>query len=422
MSFFKLGINGDLVYALDCLNIIEPTPIQTLSIPRILNGEDIIAEAQTGTGKTFAFLLPMFQNFDKENKNIQGLVVAPTRELALQITEVAMSLSSISSTNILACYGGQDVKAQLHKLQGEVQLVIGTPGRILDHIRRGTIDFKDLKTFVVDEADQLFHIGFSEEINSIIAQLPTERQTLCFSATINKNVNKFAYRYLNHPTSVKAPKKQITLDNIKQTVLETSNRRKFDDFLKLLKTNVPEKAIIFCRSRIGTQTLYEGMKELGYNVDCIHGALTQAKRESVMSDFKENNIQYLVATDVASRGLDVNGVTHVFNYNLPDEAESYVHRIGRTGRAGNFGVSYTIITLKDEKRLEAIEDFIKMKIDRIRYSDDLIKKEKTVTKQNVSEKTKAIKKQVKVNTTKHKSKPAHKKKQAKRKKQKSRIR
>lgn len=366
MSFYKLGINHELVYALESQNIITPTPIQSLSIPHALKGDDIIAEAQTGTGKTLAFLLPMFQNFDVENPHIQGLVIAPTRELAIQISEVATLLSEIKPINILAAYGGQDVNAQLHKLEGNIQLVIGTPGRILDHIRRESIEFSNLKTLVVDEADQMFQIGFKEDLKLIINALPEERQTLCFSATISHAIDTFTGRYLTNPKYIKAPKEQITLENISQVVIETSNRRKFEDFMKIIKQNPPNKAIVFARTRMGANSLYEEMRAVGLNVEELHGALTQSKREFVMKAFKNGDIKFLVATDVAARGIDVSGVTHVFNYNLPDEAENYVHRIGRTGRAGNVGSSYIILTQKDEKRLEAVEAFIDMKIDRIK--------------------------------------------------------
>lgn len=374
MSFYKLGLKGDLVYALDCLNITSPTPIQTLSIPHILNGKDLIAQAQTGTGKTFAFLLPVFQNIDIEKEEIQALVIAPTRELALQISDVATSLTHIKPINVLAAYGGKDVLAQLHKLKNNVQLVIGTPGRICDYIRRGAIDFSNINTLVVDEADQMFHIGFIKDIDAIVSTTPKDRQTLCFSATISHAVDSFATKYLKDPLFVKAPTKQITVQNIAQFVVETSNRRKYDDFLKILKREHPNKAIIFCRSRVGTQKVCDDMKASGFNVDTIHGALSQAKREEVMRAFKNNELQYITATDVAARGLDITGVTHVFNYNLPDDPENYVHRIGRTGRAGNIGVAYTILTQKDDRRLEAVEEFIDMKIDRIRLSEPETKK------------------------------------------------
>lgn len=369
MSFYKLGIKGDLVYSLELKNISIPTPIQSLSIPHILNGKDLVAEAQTGTGKTYAFLLPTFQKINVENPSIQGLVIAPTRELALQITDVARQLSEMKPLNILTAYGGQDVLAQLHKLKGDIQLVIGTPGRILDHLRRGSIDVSHLSTLVVDEADQMFNIGFMEQVDMIIEQLPSDRQTLCFSATISQNIDLFTDKYLVDPVFVKAPKKQITLDNITQLVVETSGRKKLDDFMTILKRDNPQNAIVFCRSRVGTDMLFEAMLAAGYKVEAIHGGLTQAKREDVMAKFRDNEINYLVATDVAARGLDIDGISHVFNYNLPDDTENYVHRIGRTGRAGNVGVAYTILTMKDEKRLADVEAFIGMKIDRIRVSE-----------------------------------------------------
>lgn len=377
MSFYKLGLKGDIVYALECQDISTPTPIQSLSIPIILKGEDLIAEAQTGTGKTLAFLLPMIQNIEEDNANIQGLIITPTRELAIQIRDEAMKIAETKPVKILAAYGGQDVNAQMSKLKGEVQLVIGTPGRILDHVRRETIDFKELRTLVVDEADQMFHIGFKKDIDEIFKNTPENKQTLCFSATISHTVDSFSNKYLRDPKYVKAPKKQITLEGIRQTIVETSNRRKFDDFVKVINSEKPEKAIIFCRSRRGTHSMYEEMLEAGFDVEAIHGDLTQAKREFVMAAFKNNEVKYLVATDVAARGIDVEGVTHVFNYNLPDEAENYVHRIGRTGRAGNEGVAYTIFTEKDAKRLLAIEDFINMKIERIRVSEEVVETNET---------------------------------------------
>lgn len=371
MSFYKIGLKGDLVYALEIQNITTPTPIQTLSIPEILKGSDLLAEAQTGTGKTLAFLLPMFQIIDIDNPNIQAMIITPTRELAIQITAEARKLAEILPINILAAYGGQDVNAQLHKLNGDIQIVIGTPGRILDHLRRGSIDCDHLLQFVIDEADQLFHIGFKEELKEIMKQLPKSRQTLCFSATLSHRVGSFTNHYLNKPVHVKAPKKQITLENISQLVIETSNRKKMHDFEELLKREKPVKAIVFCRSRRGTQALCDEMKDKGYNVESLHGELSQAKREFNMTSFKDNNIQYLIATDVAARGLDVQGVSHVFNYNLPDDIENYVHRIGRTGRAGKMGKSFIIYTKKDENRLLEIERFIQMTLNKLSIEDYL---------------------------------------------------
>lgn len=367
MSFYKLGVSPELVYALEIQDIHTPTPIQTLSIPVALSGKDLLGEAQTGTGKTLAFLLPLFQQIELDHMAIQGLVITPTRELAIQITKVARQLAEVTPLRILSAYGGQDVVAQLHKHGGEVQLVIGTPGRILDYLRRGAINFDSLKTLVVDEADQMFQIGFRTEVEEIIAQTPKTRQTLCYSATLSHAVDTFSSAVLNDPVLVKAPKKQVTLEAIEQFVVMTSNRKKYDDFKRVLKQNYPVKAMVFCRSRMGTEALYKEMLEDGFSVEALHGGLTQAKREFVMNQFRDGAIQYLVSTDVAARGLDIEGVTHVFNYNLPDDAENYVHRIGRTGRAGMVGVTYTFLTGKDEHRLEAIEAFIQMEIKRIHF-------------------------------------------------------
>ncbi len=362
MNFYKLGIRSDLVYALECQNILTPTPIQQLAIPKINKGKDLLAEAQTGTGKTMAFLLPAFQAIDPEHKSIQVLIITPTRELALQITGVAKTLSEVVPIGILAAYGGQDVNAQLSKLKENIHMVIGTPGRILDHIRRGSINFDALSMFIVDEADQMFHIGFKKDVDAIIEALPAHRQTLCFSATLSHTVDGFSGKHLNDPVVVIAPKKQITLEEITQSVIHTSNRKKFEDLKTILDKEKPNKAMIFCRSRLGTHSLYEEMLAAGYDVEALHGDLTQAKREFVMSSFKDGKLKYLVATDVASRGLDVEGITHVINYNLPDDPENYVHRIGRTGRAGESGIAITLLTEKDSKRLESIESFINMKL------------------------------------------------------------
>lgn len=364
MSFYKLGLMWEMVYALECQNIQSPTPIQNLSIPPILNQKDLLAEAETGSGKTLAFLLPVIQNIDLE-KGVQAIVIAPTRELALQITEEAKKLTEMKAIGILAAYGGQDIKAQLHRLNESVHLIIATPGRLLDHLKRGSFSVAGLKTLVVDEADQLFHIGFKEELKKIIKFLPNDRQTLCFSATLSHRVNVFSNHYLKDPVHILIPKKKIIVDHIEQFLVETSNRKKYDDFKDVLKQEMPSKAIVFCRSRRGCQALFENMYNDKYSVDLLHGGLTQAKREYVMNRFKKTDLTYLVATDVAARGLDIMDISHVFNYNLPDEAENYVHRIGRTARAGKKGKAFILFTQKDRKRLEAIEEFINQSIEKV---------------------------------------------------------
>jgi ATP-dependent RNA helicase DeaD len=355
MSFHKLGINHFYAQILEENFITEPTPIQTLAIPLISAGKDLIAEAQTGTGKTLAFLLPALQKIDLSSTGISVLVIAPTRELALQITEVAKMFYDLSVLNI---YGGQDFSAQMHALEGKVDVIIATPGRLLHHLSRGRLDLSEVSTLVIDEADHLFKGGFLEDVESILSYLPMSRQTLLFSATIDKTVKRFSKKYMKSSEHVVAPKEKVVLDHIAQYVILSSNRKKVDDLLFLFKRDCPTKAIIFCRSRIGVDTLYQTLFEAGLSVAKLHGGLSQTVRENVMKGFREGEFLTLVTTDVASRGLDISMVSHVINYNLPDFPEDYVHRIGRTGRAGATGIAYTILTGKDDIRLEKIEAFI----------------------------------------------------------------
>lgn len=366
MNFYKLGLTYDWVHALENQHIIEPTPIQTLSIPVILKGDDVLAEAQTGTGKTLAFLLPLLQMMDLAHPQTQALIITPTRELAIQITHVAHQLSKRVPFTVLAAYGGQDVKAQMHKLKGSVQLIVATPGRLLDHVRRETVDLSGVKRLVVDEADQLFHIGFKREIKDILKALPPNRQILCFSATLDTSVSNFASQYLKDPVHLVAPKKQVTLDTISQQVISTSDRHKFEDFLTVLREQGRTKSMVFCRSQKGAHSVYESLLEEGFAVEELHGGLSQAKREHVMNAFRDNHLDMIVATDVAARGLDIKGVTHVYNFNLPDDPENYVHRIGRTGRAGEEGLAITFYAARDKARLEAVEKYIGMTITRRR--------------------------------------------------------
>ncbi len=365
MTKFKdLNLSDDIITILKAQGINKPTPIQEQSIMLIKDGNDVIAEAQTGTGKTLAFLLPMFESMRADINTIQGLIVTPTRELAIQITQEAKKLRQAKSLNILAAYGGKDIGAQLKKLKGNIHLVIATPGRLLDHLRRDTINLDKLKTFVLDEADQMLHMGFKNEVEAIINQTPKKRQTLCFSATMNSQVKKLAYKYMNDPKLVIIEKEEVTLRNIKQALVETTDRRKQDALCKVLDEDNPFMAIIFCRTKRRVDTLDEALYKRGYNCQKLHGGLTQAKRERVMKDFKNTDIQFLIATDVAARGLDISGVTHIYNYDIPENAESYIHRIGRTGRAGEKGYTCLFVAPKDRSILNQIEHEIKFRIPR----------------------------------------------------------
>ena len=361
--FTELGIGEQLEKLLKNDGIETATPIQEKAIPAVLEGKDVIAQAQTGTGKTLAFILPMLQKADMSVDHIQGLILTPTRELALQITaELNKLVSVIPDLKVLAVYGGQDVESQLKKLKRNIHIVVATPGRLLDHLRRETIDLSGLSTLVLDEADQMLHMGFLPEVENIISQTNAERQTLLFSATMNDDVRSLANRYTTKPVNIKITAKNITVEKINQLVVETTDRRKQSALRTLLQEYQPFLAIIFCRTKRRASTLNEALQSYGFLSEELHGDLSQAKRERVMKNFREAKLQYLVATDVAARGLDVEGVTHVFNYDIPHDVESYIHRIGRTGRAGEDGLAVTLVAPKDEMHLKLIEKGINLKI------------------------------------------------------------
>lgn len=371
-NFFDLEINSNIVALLHKNGITEPTPIQAQVIPELMKGKDVIGQAQTGTGKTLAFVLPIFERIDLKEPHIQALIVTPTRELAIQITTEAKKLAEAKGITILAAYGGQDVDQQIKRLKGTIHMVIGTPGRLLDHLRRKTIDIGKLKMLVLDEADQMLHMGFLNEVETIIHQTPQNRQTMFFSATMPSEIRSLATQYMNKPTQIQVQGKDITLREIKQLVIETSDRGKQNALLKALEEYQPFMAIIFCRTKRRAKALNEALQLHGYQSDELHGDLTQAKREKVMKAFRNTKLQLLVATDVAARGLDIDGVTHVFNYDIPQDTESYIHRIGRTGRAGDQGVAITLVAPKDRGTLMLIEREIKMTLEKRRITGEEI--------------------------------------------------
>ncbi|TMU84465.1 DEAD/DEAH box helicase [Bacillus sp. BHET2] len=357
-DFTSLGIQPKYVNALKEQSITEPTPIQSETIPVLLNGKDVIGQAQTGTGKTMAFLLPMLAKINPERDEIQSLIVTPTRELAIQVTaELNQILSSTEDDiHVLAVYGGQDVEKQIKRLKNKaIHIVIGTPGRILDHVRRKTVDFSNVSFLVLDEADQMLHIGFFDEVESIIRETPFTRQTALFSATMSKDIRKIGKRYMNQPRNVQIREKEKIVQEIQQEIVETTDRQKLDALSQTIHDVQPFLGIIFCRTKRRVSKLLGDLKAKGFLVDELHGDLSQAKREGVMKKFRDAKLQLLIATDVAARGLDVEGVTHVFNYDIPQDVESYIHRIGRTGRAGKDGLAITFVALKDKQDLETIE-------------------------------------------------------------------
>ncbi|WP_370875175.1 DEAD/DEAH box helicase [Metabacillus malikii] len=397
-DFLQLGISKDINNSLKSYGITKPTKIQELTIPPILQGKEIIAQAQTGTGKTLAFLLPILEKIDVASSEIQALILTPTRELAQQIAKEAKKLiENLDGVNILSIYGGQDVAHQLKKLKGAQHIVVATPGRLLDHIRRESVDLSTVQTLILDEADQMLHMGFLPEVENIIFETMSTRQTLLFSATMPSEIRKLANKYMNNPETIQVVTKRITVDEINQIVIETTDRRKQETLLYLLEEQKPFLGIIFCRTKIRAKKLYDVLRSNGYEVDELHGDLTQAKREKAMKRFREAKIQLLVATDVAARGLDVEGVTHVFNYDIPHDVESYVHRIGRTGRAGGDGVAYTLVAPKDLDFLRMIEKGIKQVLVKksiigvsIPEKEKYSRKDESISKQHTNKKSSRI--------------------------------
>ncbi len=364
-EFTTLGLDTRLIKQLEAQGIETPTDIQKETIPVMLQGKDVIAQAQTGTGKTFAFLLPILENIDTEAEEVQALIVTPTRELAIQITSELMKLvEGRDDVNVLAVYGGQDVERQIKRLNKQVHIVVGTPGRLLDHIRRETIDLSQTSYLVLDEADQMLHIGFLREVEDIISETPESRLTALFSATLSSDIKQLAKRFMRSPKTIRGKEKGKTVEEIEQFVIETTDRRKFGSLTETIDEVRPFLGIIFCRTKRRVSKLNGDLKARGYLSDELHGDLSQAKRESVIKRFRDAKIQLLVATDVAARGLDIEGVTHVFNYDIPQDTESYIHRIGRTGRAGGDGASYTYIAAKDQSFIQMIEKGIGKKLAR----------------------------------------------------------
>ncbi|WP_409303362.1 DEAD/DEAH box helicase [Peribacillus sp. SCS-155] len=365
MNFTQLGISTKRNKILIESGISQPTSIQEKAIPSILEGKDIIGRAQTGTGKTLAFLLPILEKVKPATSHIQSLIVSPTRELAIQITAELQKLTAMDDNiHILAVYGGQDVDQQIRKLKQNISIVVSTPGRLLDHARRGTIDLSNISQLVLDEADQMLHIGFLPEVEEIIGLTPASRQTMLFSATMPEQVQSLANRFMKKPQIISVKGEQITVEKIRQLVIETTDRGKQAALFQTIQDEQPFMAIIFCRTIRRVSKLQDALRSAGFNSAELHGDLSQSKREQVMKKFREAAFQLLVATDVAARGLDVEGVTHVFNYDVPEDAESYIHRIGRTGRAGEEGLAVTFVASKDLRKLTEIEKGIRLTLER----------------------------------------------------------
>jgi ATP-dependent RNA helicase DeaD len=366
ISFADLGLSEPTLKAISDLGYEEPTPIQARTIMRMANGDDVIAQAQTGTGKTAAFALPIIEKLEPNMRTPQALILTPTRELAVQVAEAFQSYGKYQRTSILPVYGGQPIERQLRALDRGVQIVVGTPGRLLDHIRRGTLKLDQVRTVVLDEADEMLDMGFIEDIEAILQETPPERQTALFSATMPLPIANLAKRYMRDPQRITVQAEQMTVPQTRQVYYEVGGRDKFEVLVRVLDFERPTSAIIFCRTKSEVDSLGERLTARAFPAETLHGDLSQVQRDRVMNRFRGNQVELLVATDVAARGLDVEHVSHVINYDIPLDAEVYVHRIGRTGRAGRTGTAITLVTPRERRQLKIIERSTGSEIQRLR--------------------------------------------------------
>lgn len=366
-AFKEFGLADWLLEGVKKQHIKAPTEIQKRAIPQINEGLDVIAQAPTGTGKTLAYLLPSLNRLSTHSKTLQMLILAPTRELALQITEETKKMIEGQSLTLLAVYGGVDTQSQLKKLDKGIDIIVATPGRLIDHMKQGSIDLSKLKILVLDEADQMLLLGFKNEVEFILKNACKDLQLLCFSATLDRDVKKLAYRYMRSPVECSAVTETVTLENIEQKLIVTSDRWKTEALLHSLEYTNPFLGVIFCRTIRRVDKLEFELSQRGISCEKLHGDLSQNVRQRTMKAFREGKFQYLVTTDVAARGLDISGVSHIYNYDLPETAEIYIHRIGRTGRMGGKGHAISFISQKDEIVLTDIEKAIEMKLPRTQF-------------------------------------------------------
>lgn len=363
MRFEELEINSKIIRAVTDMGFEEATPIQAKAIPVVLSGVDVIGQAQTGTGKTAAFGIPMLEKIDPKDKHLQAIVLCPTRELAIQVADEIRKLAKfMHSIKVLPIYGGQDIVKQIRSLKSGVQIMIGTPGRVMDHMRRKTVKFNQVKMVVLDEADEMLNMGFREDIETILEKVPEERQTVLFSATMPKPIMEIAGKYQKDAQTVKVVRKELTVQNIEQYYFEVSPKSKEEVLSRLIDIYNPNLSIIFCNTKRQVDELVSALKGRGYFAEGLHGDMKQQQRDRVMNSFRNGRTDILVATDVAARGIDVDNVDIVFNYDLPQDEEYYVHRIGRTGRAGKSGLAFSFVVGREVYKLKDIMRYCKTKV------------------------------------------------------------
>ncbi len=363
MNFDELEVNSKLMRGIVEMGFEEMTPIQEKAIPVILSGRDIVGQAQTGTGKTAAFAIPTLERIDRANKKPQAIILCPTRELAIQVAEEFRKLCLFThDIKILPVYGGQDISKQIRSLKAGVQIIIGTPGRVMDHMRRKTVKFEGIHTVVLDEADEMLNMGFREDIETILTDTPEDRQTILFSATMPQPIMDIAKTYQKNAEIIKVVKKELTVSNTEQYYFEVKPNNKDEVLSRLIDIYNPKLSVIFCNTKKKVDELTADLQGRGYFAEGLHGDLKQQQRDRVMESFRKGKTEILVATDVAARGIDVDNIDIVFNYDLPQDEEYYVHRIGRTGRAGKTGLAFSFIRGKEVYKLKEIQRYCKTTI------------------------------------------------------------
>ena len=380
VTLFKdLNLSDPVLKSLDSVGYETPTPIQARTIPPLLLGKDVLGEAQTGTGKTAAFALPILSRIDTKKKIPQVLVLAPTRELAIQVAEAFQRYASkIKGFHVLPVYGGQDYSGQIRALKRGVHVVVGTPGRVMDHMRRGTLNVSELDCLVLDEADEMLRMGFIDDVEWVMEQTPKDRQIALFSATMPKEIRRIAQRYLNDPEEITIKVKTTTAETIRQRFMTVSGVQKLDALTRILEVEPFDAIIIFVRTKTATVELTEKLSARGYGAAAINGDIAQNQRERTINQFKKGKLDILIATDVAARGLDVQRISHVINYDIPYDTESYVHRIGRTGRAGREGEAILFVAPREKRMLSSIERATRKKIEPMELPSTKVINEKRV--------------------------------------------
>ena len=364
-DFDALGLSPDVMRAVNDLGFEEPSPVQEQAIPILLAGRDLVAQAMTGTGKTAAFGIPFAERLDPDGRYVQGIVMAPTRELAVQVAEQLYRLGRHRGLRVVPIYGGQPIGRQIFALRAGAQIVVATPGRLLDHLRRGTVSLDRVRMVVLDEADEMLNMGFIEDIEHVLDQLPAERQTALFSATMPDPIRRLAERYLRDPATVALSRPRgVTVPTIEQRYYEVPGRLKFEALVRVLDVAQPQLAFIFCATKRGVDEVAEGLRARGYRAEALHGDMGQPLRDRTIRAIRDGQAELLVATDVAARGLDVEHVSHVVNYDLPQDPEYYVHRIGRTARAGRSGVAISFVAPWDMREFRLIERIVGARITR----------------------------------------------------------